>query len=153
MNTHWQHSSATLQGPSELPSRPEAGGSQLWHGVPCLMLTVPLVVEDGACHAPEHSSLYARHTHETQLCPCNHCRVVSFLCDVAHWALEVQHARMCADDVLEQPVLEVRVGAIPASFEVEQHTQCTCTDSAPAQTNCSSALCVCAGPSAAADLG
>lgn len=36
------------------------------------------------------------------------CRVVSFLFDLAKWALEVQHARMFADDVVEQPTLEVR---------------------------------------------
>lgn len=34
-------------------------------------------------------------------------RLVSFLCDLAHWALEVQHARMFADDGVERPTLEV----------------------------------------------
>lgn len=36
------------------------------------------------------------------------CRLVSFLCDLTHWALEVQHARSFADDVVEHPSLQVR---------------------------------------------
>ena len=36
------------------------------------------------------------------------CRLVSFLCDLAHWALEVQHARSFADDTVEHPSLQVR---------------------------------------------
>lgn len=36
------------------------------------------------------------------------CRLVSFLCELAHWALEVQHTRMYPDDAVDQSTVQVR---------------------------------------------
>jgi len=33
------------------------------------------------------------------------------MCDLVHWALEVQHARMYSDDTVEQPEVQVRARA------------------------------------------
>lgn len=60
------------------------------------------------------------------------CRLVTFLCDLVHSALEVQHARMYSDDTVEQPEVQVRTRAaqwqpVPVSTTYQGHVMlCSC---------------------------